>query len=96
MAGDARINQSDLHYIVQNLQQPPPPPQPPAQPPPQPPHYAAADRERPELDGLAQECEQQIRRDMMAQRNAANLAAQSGAIPAQEIIWEFHHTTQPI
>jgi len=53
---EARVNKSDLEYIINNLQQPAPPPQPPSQPPPQPPHDFEADRLRTiaELDGLAQ------------------------------------------
>ena len=64
LAVDARINRSDLDYIVNNLQQPPPPPVPPP-----PPSDAAADRERliAELDGLAQERERKIRDEMTAQ-----------------------------
>ena len=38
---DARVNRSDMDYIIQNLQQPPPPP-----PPPAPATDAAADRVR--------------------------------------------------
>ena len=41
LAVDAKINRSDLDYIIGNLQQPPPPPAPPP-----PPTDAAADRER--------------------------------------------------
>ena len=76
LAVEARINKSDLQYIIENLQQPPPPPAPPA-----PPTDAAADRERfiPELDGLAQERERQFRNEMTAQQNARDLAAQSVA-----------------
>ena len=91
LAVDARINRADLDYIVTNLQQPPPPPAPPP-----PPNDAAADRARliAELDGLAMERERQSRQEMMAQRNAMELAAQRVATPAQEIIREFHQ--QPI
>ena len=91
LAVDARINRSDLDYIISNLQQPPAPP-----PPPPPSNNAAADRERliAELDGMAQQRERQLRQEMMAEQNARNLAAQSVATPAQEIIREFH--TQPI
>ena len=32
----------------------------------------------------------------MAQRNAMDLAAQSVATPAQQIVREYHHTHQPI
>jgi len=94
LAVDARINRSDLDYIIGNLQQPPPPPA----PPPQPPHDAAADRARliAELDGLAQERERQSRQEMLAQQNAQDLAAQQVATPAQQIIREYHHTQQPI
>ena len=91
LAVDARINRADLDYIVTNLQQPPAPPAPPP-----PPNDAAADRARliAELDGLAMERERQSRQEMMAQRNAMELAAQRVATPAQEIIREFHQ--QPI
>ena len=94
LAVDAKINRSDLDYIISNLQQPPPPPA----PPPQPPHDAAADRARliAELDGMAMERERQSRQEMMAQRNAMDLAAQNVATPAQQIIREYHHTHQPI
>ena len=92
LAVDARINRSDLDYIIGNLQQPPPPPAPPP-----PPNDAAADRARliAELDGMAQERERQSRQEMMAQRNAMDLAAQQVATPAQQIIREFH-VQQPI
>lgn len=109
LAVDARINRSDLDYIISNLQQPPPAPAAGAgggpsgsndaanggQPPPS--SDAAADRERliAELDGMAQQRERQLRQEMMAEQNARNLAAQSVATPAQEIIREFH-TQQPI
>ena len=91
LAVDARINRSDLDYIISNLQQPPPAPSPPP-----PSNDAAADRERliAELDGMAQQREMQMRQSMMAEQNARNLAAQSVSTPAQEIIREFH--TQPI
>ena len=81
-----------MEYIINNLQQPPPPPTPPP-----PSNDAAADRERliAELDGMAQQREQQMRQTMMAERNARDLAAQSVATPAQQIIREFH-TQQPI
>jgi hypothetical protein len=95
LAVDARINRSDLDYIISNLQQPPQPPAPPPQPP-----HDAADRARliAELDGLAQERERQSRQEMLAQRNAMDLAAQSVATPAQQIVREYHHhhMTQPI
>ena len=93
LAVDARINRSDLDYIVNNLQQPPPPPAPPP-----PPNDAAADRARliAELDGMAMERERQSRQEMMAQRNAMDLAAQQVATPAQQIVREFHHVQQPI
>ena len=93
LAVEARINKSDLQYIIENLQQPPPPPAPPP-----PPNDAAADRERliAELGGLAQERERQFRNEMTAQQNARDLAAQSVATPAQQIVREFHQTTQPI
>ena len=83
LAVDARINRSDLDYLVSNLQQPPPAPAP---PPPQ--NDAAADRARlmAELDGMAQQREAQMRQQMMAEQNARNLAAQSVATPAQQII----------
>lgn len=92
LAVEANINRSDLQYIIENLQQPPPPPAPPP-----PPTDAAADRERliAELDGLAQERERQFRQQMMAQQNAQNLAAQSVATPAQQIVHEFHRV-EPI
>jgi hypothetical protein len=91
LAVEARINKSDLQYIIENLQQPPPPPPPP------PPHSdTAADRARliAELDGLAQEREKRMRDEMTAQQNARDLAAQSVATPAQQIVREFHHHTQ--
>jgi len=93
LAVDARINRSDLDYIVTNLQQPPPPPAPPP-----PPNDAAADRARliAELDGMAMERERQSRQEMMAQRNAMDLAAQQVATPAQQIVREFHNVQQPI
>ena len=58
LAVEARINKSDLEYIINNLQQQPPPPAPP-----HPPSDAAADRERliAELDGLAQERKRRMR-----------------------------------
>ena len=89
LAVDARINRSDLDYIIGNLQQPPPPPAP---------NHAATGRARliAELNGMAQEQERQSRQEMMAQRNAMDLAAQSVATPAQQIIGEFHHVQQPI
>jgi len=92
LAVDAKINRSDLDYIISNLQQPPPPPA----PPPQPPHDAAADRARliAELDGLAQERERRMRDEMTAQQNARDLAAQSVATPAQQIVREYHHHHQ--
>ena len=90
---DARINGSDLDYIISNLQQPPPPPAPPP-----PPKDAAADRARliAELDGLAQERERQSRQEMIAQRNATDLAAQDVATPAQQIVRENHHHNHPL
>lgn len=93
LAVDAKINRSDLDYITRNLQQPPPPPAPP-----QPPNDAATDRARliAELDGMAQERDRQSRQEMMAQRNAKDLAAQNVATPAQQIVRENHHTHQPI
>ena len=93
LAVEAKINRSDLQYIIDNLQQPPPPPAPPP-----PPTDAAADRERliAELDGLAQQRERQFRNEMMAAQNAQNLAAQSVATPAQQIVREFHRVEQPI
>ena len=93
LAVDARINRSDLDYIVSNLQRPPPPP------PPAPPSTdAAADRARliAKLDGMAQERERRIRQEMIAQQSATALAAQAVAIPAQQIVREFHNTAQPI
>jgi hypothetical protein len=56
-----------------------------------------ADRARliAELDGMAQDRERQSRQEMLAQRNAMDLAAQNVATPAQQIIRESHHT-QPI
>ena len=92
LAVDARINRSDLDYIVTNLQQPPPPPAPPP-----PPTDSAADRVRliAELDGLAMERERQSRAEMLAQRNAMELAAQRVATVPQQIVREFH-TQQPI
>ena len=92
LAVDARINRSDLDYIIGNLQQPPPPPIPP-----RPPNDAAADRARliAELDGLAQERDRQSRQDMMAERNAALLAAQEVTTTAQQIVRQFH-PQQPI
>ena len=91
LAVDARINRSDLDYIIGNLQQPPPPPAPPP-----PPTDAAADRARliAELDGMAQDRERHARAEMMAQRNAMDLAAQDVATPAQQIVREYHHHTQ--
>ncbi len=93
LAVDARINRSDLDYIINNLQQPPPAPPPP-------PHDndAAADRERliAELDGMAAERERKIRDEMTAQMNANNLAAQDVATPLQQIVREYHHHMQPI
>ncbi len=93
LAVEARINKRDLQYIIENLQQPPPPPAPPP-----PPTDAAADRERliAELDGLAQERERRMRDEMTAAQNARDLAAQSVATPAQQIVREYHHTQQPI
>ena len=93
LAVDARINRSDLEYIINNLQQPPPPPAPPPSP-----HDAEADRQRliAELDGQAQERERRMRDELIAQQNARDLAAQSVATPAQQIVREYHHTTQPI
>jgi hypothetical protein len=129
LAVEARINRSDLDYIIGNLQQPSPPPLGPhsqgsqgspghgtspgqgaspgnGEPPPHqgmgPQGYgsdAAADRARliAELDGMAQERDRQSRQEMMAQRNAMDLAAQQVATPAQQIIREFHHSQiQPI
>lgn len=92
LAVGARINRSELDYIISNLQQPP---QPPAQP--NAPNDAAADRATliAELDGMAQGRERQSRQEMMAQRNAMDLAAQQVATPAQQTI-EFHHVQQPI
>ena len=91
LAVDARINRSDLDYIIGNLQQPPPPPAPP--PPPHSGNDAAADRAKliAELDGMAQERERQSRQEMLAHRNAMDLAAQNVATPAQQIIREYHH-----
>ena len=93
LAVDARVNRADLDYIINNLQQPPPPPAPPP-----PPTDAAADRARiiAELDGLAMERERQSRAEMVAQRNAMELAAQRVATPAQQIVREFHSVAQPI
>ena len=93
LAVDARINRSDLNYIIGNLQQPPLP-----LAPPQPSNDAAADRAMliAELDGMAQERERQSRHEMMAQRNARDLAAQNIATPAQHIVREFHHVQQPV
>ena len=85
LAVDARINRSDLDYIIGNLHSPPPPPAPPP-----PPNDAAADRARliAELDGMAQERDRQSRQEVMAQRNAMDLAAQNVATPAQQIVRE--------
>ena len=93
LAVETRINKSDLQYIIENLQQPPPAP-----PPPAPPTDAAADRERliAELDRLAQERERQLGNEMTAQQTARDLAAQSVATPAQQIVREFHHMQQRI
>ncbi len=93
LAVDARINRSDLDYIIGNLQQPPPPPAPPP-----PPTDGAADRARliAELDGLAQERDRKMRDEMMAQHNAANLAAQRVETPAQQIVNHYHTPAQPI
>ena len=92
LAVDARINRSDLDYIINNLQQPPPAPT----PPPPSSNDMAADRARliAELDGLAQARERQQRQDFMAQQNARDLAAQSVATPAQEIVREYHTMQQ--
>ena len=93
LAVEANINRADLQYIIENLQRPDPPP-----PPPPPQTDAAADRARliAELDGMAQEKEKHFRQERIAAENAARLAAQAVATPAQEIIREFHQTVQPI
>ena len=89
LATEARINRSDLQYLIENLQQPPPAPVP---APPQ--TDAAADRERllAELDGLAQEREARARQEMTAQQNARDLAASRVETPAQQIVREYHQT----
>ena len=86
------MNRADLDYIIGNLQQPPPPPAPPP-----PPTDAAADRARliAELDGLAMERERQSRAEMVAQRNAVELAAQRVATPAQQIVHQYHYQPAP-
>ena len=93
LAVEAKINKSDLEYIINNLQQPPPPPAPPP-----PPNDAVADQERllAELDGMAQERERQSRRERVAQESSAHIAVQERADPLREIIREFHHVNTPI
>ena len=80
---EARVNRSDLDYIVSNLQQPQPPPTPSQQPP-----DSGADRQRliAELDGLAQKRTKQMMDELVADRNARDLAAQKVATPAQQIV----------
>ncbi len=89
LATEARINRSDLQYLIENLQQPPPAPVP---APPQ--TDAAADRERllAELDGLVQEREARARQEMTAHMNARDLAASRVETPAQQIVREYHQT----
>ena len=89
---DARVNRSDMDYIIRNLQQPPPPP-----PPPPPATDAAADRVRmmAELDGMAQDRERQMRQEFMAATNAQQLAAQRVESPAQQIINQYVQPAAP-
>ena len=92
IAVDARINRNDLDYIVNNLQPQAPPPAPPP-----PPRDDAADRERllAELDGRALEREKQMRAEMVAQRNAMQLAASRTETIPQQIINNYHQHVSP-
>jgi len=86
LAIEARVNRSDLDYIVRNLQQPQPPPRPTvAQP------DTAADNARiqAELARMNSLREHDLRQQAMAQQVAATLAAQRSATPAQNIINQY-------
>ena len=92
LAVEAKVNRSDLEYIISNLQQPTPPPA----PPPQTPHDTEADRQRliAELDGLAQKRNIQMRNEIIADMNSRDLAAQKIATPAQQIVNNYHQYVQ--
>ena len=86
---DASIRRSDLDYLVNHLQQPPPaPPVPPN------PSDAAADRERllAELDGMQMKRNDELKRQLVAEMNARELAAQRVETPVQQIVREYHQT----
>ena len=94
LAVDARVNRSDLDYIINNLQQPPPPPPP---PPPSQPRDDAANRASiiAELDGIAIQRDKDMRAEMVAQANARNLAAQRVETPIQQIVHQYHYQPAP-
>ena len=87
---EARVNRSDLDYIVRNLQQPQPAPQPA-----RPSTDAAADNARiqAELARMNSLREHDLRQQATAQQAAAHLAAQRSQTPAQNII--NHYVSQP-
>ena len=91
---EARVPKEDLQWLVQNLQPPPPPP------PPQPPPQNGVDYERmaAEIDALMQRRSVETSHQALATDVRRQLAAQSVATPAQQIIHEHHHrtVTQPV
>ena len=78
---EARVNRSDLDYIVRNLQQPQPPPQPTVAQPDTAADNARIQAELARMNSLRQE---DLRQQAMAQQLAAQLAAQRRQTPARQ------------
>jgi hypothetical protein len=95
---EARVSHEDLKWLVENLQRPPPAP--PAPPPPPSASDANIDYERmaAEVDALMQRRSVETSHQNLAAEVERQLAAQSRATPAQQIIREHHYHTimQPI
>ena len=81
---EAKIPHQDLQWLVENLQRPPPPPP----MPPTTPSEARVDYERlaAEVDGMAQRRAYETSHQALATEVARQMAAQSVATPAQQII----------
>ena len=90
----AKIPKADYKWATENLNPPPPPTPPP------PPSEAKIDYERvaAEMDAVMQRLATETSHQALAAEVARELAKQSVATPAQQIIREHHHhfITQPV